>query len=67
MNTTLTVTEQEALEFIEFQKRYAFFKTLDSIGAFNLRNGAVTINFDKYGQIGSIEKKEFFRDTDLQA
>ncbi len=59
--TAIYLTQDEAMLFIEFQKRYAFMKLLESIGAFDLRSGSVTIHFDSLGGIGSIDKQEHFR------
>jgi len=59
--TAIYLTNEEALLFIEFQKRYAFIKLLESIGAFDLRSGSITIHFDALGAIGSVDKQEHFR------
>lgn len=63
--TIITLSEQEALLFIEFQKRHAFFKLLESVGAFNIRSGSIKINFDSLGCIGSVEKMEYFKPEKL--
>ncbi len=44
-----------------FQKHYVAFKMLDSIGAFNIKAGSITLDFDKEGQIKGINKQEMFR------
>lgn len=64
LNSSLTVVEltmEDAALFIEFQKRYSFIQLLNSLGVFDLKSASVTINFDVYGQIGSVEKREHFK------
>ena len=55
------LTEQEALLFVEFQKQYALIRALESIGAFKVKSGSVTIHFDSNGLIGSLDKYEHYR------
>ena len=57
------LTQQEESKFLTFKKYYAFLLLLDNTGCFDLRNGSITINFDKEGNIGSIDKKEQYRLT----
>lgn len=59
--TVVHLTPEEAALFIQFQKRFAFVKVMESIGAFDLKSGSITINFDHLGQIGSIDKQEHLR------
>lgn len=59
--TPVYLSNEEALLFIEFQKRYAFMKLLESIGAFQIRSGSVTIHFDALGGIGSVDKQEHYK------
>lgn len=59
--TTIQLTDNEALLFVTFQKHHALIGLLESIGALNVKNGSITINFDNLGRIGSIEKQENFR------
>lgn len=59
--TTIHLSAAEARQFVEFQKRYTMFMLLDSVGAFNIRSGSITINFDGLGCIGSVEKHEYFK------
>lgn len=47
--------------FVLFQKQYALIQALDSLGAFEMRNGSVTIHYDSIGKIRSMEKKQQFR------
>lgn len=50
------LTEIEAQSFIEFQKHRALIGLLQSIDAFSIRGGYVTIHFDELGKIGKLEK-----------
>lgn len=58
--TPVYLTEEEARMFVKFQKHYAFMEALESIKAFNIRNGSVTIHFNSLGEIKSLDKKEFY-------
>ncbi len=51
----------EEQRFLTFKKYYAFMVLLDNMGAFDMKNGTLAINFDKMGNIGSVEKREQFR------
>lgn len=59
--TTITLTPEDAQLFIQFQKRFAFMKLLDSMGAFDIRSGSLTVHFTNTGEIGSIDKHQHFR------
>lgn len=59
--TVIYLQPQDALLFVEFQKRYAFMELLQSIDAFKLKSGSITIHFDSEGQIASIEKKQHYK------
>lgn len=61
MSTTVELSKEDALLFIEFQKRYAFVAMMESLGVFDIRNGSVTINFDSRGAISTVVKNEVFR------
>jgi hypothetical protein len=43
------------------EKRYAFMRMLESIGAFTLKNGNITIHFDNLGCVAKVEKHEAFK------
>lgn len=58
--TILELTSIEAQSFITFQKHRAFIGLLESIKAFDLKNGSVTIHFSRLGEIVSVEKNEHF-------
>lgn len=55
------LTPYDAVLFVEFQKRYAFIKLMESIGAFDLKSGAVTIEFDRMGQIKDVKKYQHYQ------
>ena len=56
--TTVYLTDADAILFVEFQKRKNLLGLLNSIKAFDIRSGSVTINFDKVGKIVSLERHE---------
>ncbi len=58
--TTIFLTEEEAVRFVQFQKHYSLIKFLESIKAFDIRGGSVTLHFNNLGEIKGVEKKEFF-------
>jgi hypothetical protein len=49
--TIIELTHEDAQLFLEFQKRYEFMKFLRDSGAFNMRNGHLTVHFSKLGEI----------------
>ena len=59
--SSIDLSEEDSLLFVEFQKRYAFIQALDSIHAFDIKNGSLTIHFDSLGQVRSMDKQEHFR------
>lgn len=59
--TPVFLTEEEAKRFISFQKHYALIGLLESVGAFNIRSGDLTIHFNALGKISGLEKREFFK------
>lgn len=59
--TMVALTKEEALLFMEFQKRYAFIQMLEELDVFDIRNGSVTINFDAMGAISTVTKNQVFR------
>lgn len=56
--TKVELTENEALMFIQFQKRYSFMQLLENMGAFDIKDGSIHIHFDRIGRILSVDKKE---------
>lgn len=59
VNTTaIYLSDIEALQFVQFQKHYALIGLLESVKAFDIKSGSITIHFDKIGQIKGLEKHE---------
>lgn len=58
--TAIYLTDNEAKQFVDFQKHYTLIGLLQSINAFDIKSGSVTIHFDKIGAIKGIEKHEVF-------
>ncbi len=61
IKTPVLLTEREAMLFIQFQKHISLVGMLESIDAFAIRSGSVTIHFDSMGQIGSVDKVQHYR------
>lgn len=59
--TPVQLTPEDATLFIEFQKRYAFIKLLESLEVFTIVNGSCEIHFDSMGQIGSVDVRRHYR------
>ncbi len=59
--TRIELTNEEALLFVQFQKRYAFMKLLESLNAFDIKSGFITIHFDNLGGIGSVDVQKHYR------
>jgi len=59
--TVLHLTSLEAVRFVDFTKHYDIIDKLQKSGAFNIRNGSVTLHFDANGKVSSVEKKEMTR------
>ena len=59
--TTIELTDEGVKDYIEYQRRFPFFKLLESVGAFSIKGGSITIQFDRLGQIVSLDKQEHFR------
>lgn len=53
----IELSEQEALMFTQFRKRQAFMELMEKEGIFDIRNGSVTLHFNSFGGIDSIEKR----------
>ncbi len=58
--TTIQLTQIDAQAFVRFQKHRALIELLESMGAFDLKNGSITLNFNYLGQIKSVNKQENF-------
>lgn len=56
--TKIELTNEEAILFVQFQKRYSFMQLLESVNAFDIKGGSVTVHFDRNGLIQSVDKQE---------
>lgn len=56
METTIILSEQEAKQFLLFQKYYDVFEKLSESNAFNMEFGKVTLNF-AWGELQNIVKE----------
>lgn len=59
--TIIELSNEDALAFVAFQKRYAFFQLLDSLDVFEIRNGSVTVNFNDMGAISTVTLNKVYR------
>ena len=59
--TTIQLTPDEAALFVQFQKRFLFMKLLESVGAFDIKSGYITIHFDNLGGIGSVDVQRHYK------
>jgi hypothetical protein len=57
----IELTKRDAEMFIEFQKHYALIGLLNSIKAFDIKGGSVTIHFGSMGEIKTVDKHEYYR------
>ena len=57
---TVFLTEDEAKQFLKFQKHRNLIGLLESIKAFDIRGGSVTLHFREDGTIRCVDKKEVF-------
>lgn len=59
--TAVQLSPEDAKLFIEFQRRYLFMKLLESVGAFTIKSGSITIHFDNLGGVANVETKNFYK------
>ena len=59
--TTIELTPEAAVLFLEFQRRYAIIEILNKLGVFEIRGGSFTVHFDANGKLGTVEKHEYFK------
>ena len=59
--TIIRLSDAEAGLFMQFQKHYLLVKLLESVGAFDVKGGSVTIHFDATGGVGSVDVQRHFR------
>lgn len=62
MDTLITIqlTDFEAKAFAQFQKHRELIGVLESVDAFNIKGGSITIHFDALGRIGAVDKWQKF-------
>lgn len=53
--TTVFLTPIDAALFMQFQKHYELFKTLEAIDAFSIKGGFFTVHMTPEGMAGSID------------
>lgn len=63
ITTTIFLAPLEAELFIKFQKHHELFKLLVEQGVFDQKNANIMLNFDKDGNIGSIERHDILYST----
>lgn len=61
LTTTVYLTQDEVEQFVLFQKRRAFIGLLESINAFEIKDGSITIHFNHNGEIKTVDKHEAYR------
>ncbi len=59
--TIVNMTEDEARLFVAFQKRRVFMELLESVDAFSIKGGSITIHFDNLGGVGSVDVHRHYR------
>lgn len=53
----VTLTDEQAQQFVEFQKNYHVFSVLMDCGLMTTSNGSITLHFDKAGRLANVESK----------
>ena len=56
---TIFITPIEAELWLKFQKHHQLFKLLTETGVFDQKNANIMLNFDKDGNLGSVERHDF--------
>jgi hypothetical protein len=59
--TTVELTPEAAVLFLEFQRRYVIIEMLEKLGVFDIKGGSFTVHFDAKGNVGTVERHEFFK------
>jgi len=59
---TVYLTDDEAKQFINFQEHYDNFVILSNSKVFDQRGSAVTLHFDKFGVIRTIQRADVLYD-----
>jgi hypothetical protein len=58
--TTINLTDADAQQFVRFQKHKALIDLLENVGAFDIKNGSVTLHFGMSGEVKTIDRHEYF-------
>lgn len=58
--TPVYLTEEEAKMFLQFQKHFTLIGLLESVKAFDIKSGSVTLHFNALGEIKGVDKREHF-------
>jgi len=56
----IELTPYEAESFVRFQKHRALVELLESIGAFDVKGGSISIHFSHLGEIVGVDKHEHY-------
>ena len=59
--TTIFITPEEALLWLQFQKRFSFMQLLEKIGAFDIKGGSLEIHFDNLGGIAKVDLHQHYK------
>ena len=59
--TLVYLTSEQASMMAHVSRRYAIVQLLESVGAFDIQNGSVTINFDSQGNAASVDTRKHVR------
>jgi len=59
--TLVNLTPEDAELFLQFQKHYKFMQLMESVDAFTIRGGSVTVHFDNLGGVGSIDVQRRYK------
>ena len=53
--TTLYLTPEDALLFVQYQKRHCLIDILEKLKVFDIRNGSVEIHFGDIGEVRKVD------------
>jgi hypothetical protein len=59
MMTTIELTDEDALAFVEYRKKQKLFEDLLKAGVFDIRGGNAVLHFDGIGNLIKVEKNIF--------
>ena len=58
--TQVQLSDEDARQFVRFQKHRSLIDLLESVGAFDIKNGNITLHFGMNGEIKTIDRHEYF-------